>query len=187
MGPTSSGLDTLMALAARCAANSFRSVARTWLVVACGAARGLVVEHPRQETAATSSAGIGLRLIIFMTSLPFCFQIDELILLYCEWGRAPKSCPAPLFDHITSLHDHSRRRSRDGHVSGRITSARGQRVSPDDPFPVRVPPHRVRRGGDFGAECSAVEQELHASYPDIVRCVRRDDDFASGDDCAVSR
>src|SRR3954466_15538677 len=73
MGPASSGPDTLMDLATRCAGNSVRPGAPTWLVIACGVARGLVVEQPRQETAARRSVGIGLSLIMFMTSLPFCF------------------------------------------------------------------------------------------------------------------
>src|SRR3954469_12286159 len=127
MGPVSSGPDTLMDLATRCAGNSVRPAAPTWLVIACGLPRGLVVEQPRQETAATISVGIGLSLMMFMTSLPSCFRsYRDHLSCFERAGHARRSRSRP-HTSITSLHDHSHGR-RGGHVSCRIPSACGQRV-----------------------------------------------------------
>src|SRR4051812_32699245 len=96
MGPASSGAATLMALATRCAANSVRPAGRRWLVIACGVARGLVVEQPRQEIAPTSSVGIDLN-VLFMVSLPFCLKFLKVIFRFAS-GPGTESCPAHSFE-----------------------------------------------------------------------------------------
>src|SRR3954453_5756613 len=80
MGPTSSGLDTLMALATNCPGNSVLLVART-----CFVTTGAELAQPmaRQETAPRSVA-MALSVILFMTSLPSRSQGFELVFRICE-------------------------------------------------------------------------------------------------------
>src|SRR3982751_3363201 len=98
MGPTSSGLDTLMALATNCPGNSVLLDART-----CFVTTGPELAQPmaRQETAPKSVA-MALSAILFMTSLPFRSQRFELVFRVAS-GPGTESCPAPLVPRLTCL------------------------------------------------------------------------------------
>src|SRR4051812_19324043 len=98
MGPTSSGLDTLMALATNCPGNSVLLTARTCFVTT---GPELVQPMARQETAPRSVA-MALSVILFMTSLPFCFQSVELIFRVAS-GPGTESCPAPFVRQLLAL------------------------------------------------------------------------------------
>src|SRR4051812_35315685 len=169
MGPTSSGLDTLMALATNCPGNSVLLVART-----CFVTTGAELAQPiaRQETAPRSVA-MALSVILFMTSLPSRSQRFELVFRVCERaGHGNRARPHSFDDYrsITSLHDHGH--GRGGRISGRITSDRGYRVSPGREG-ASGDVARVRNELVFGRERSAVDEELHAHHVDIVRRSRR--------------
>src|SRR3954471_13644100 len=96
MGPTSSGLDTLMDLATRWAGNSVRPAPPAWLIVARGVPWEVDAEQPRQEIAPTSNVGIGPSLLFFMTSLPSCCEnlLSSSFALE-RAGRAGGCAPAP--------------------------------------------------------------------------------------------
>src|SRR4051812_12125508 len=124
MRPVSSGLDTLTALATRCAGNVVLRAAPALLIVR------------REEAAPRSRAS----LMFFIVLLPFCIEVVELVFpggeraghgivpgptrsaAACLGGRLPTS--------ITSLHDDHGHRRRRGLVSGPVTSNGGQRMIP---------------------------------------------------------
>src|SRR3954447_22563316 len=92
MGPTSSALDTLMALATNCPGNSVLLDART-----CFVTTGAELAHPmaRQETAPRSVA-MALSVILFMTSLPSRSQKVVSSSFAFVSGPGTESGPAPL-------------------------------------------------------------------------------------------